>query len=331
MLRPGPGLATESFEPATGLRNGVLQTVFNPVLRRQQLSLLFRRQELLGGSVAIDWVVPTPGVECTSVALFLPGASRCSPDEGGLVHHLMCGLRRDAPAVACAYFVPACLGGLATTPCVPGSAYCATDHLTHVFEAVSRAHPGVPVRVIAASMGSALFTNWAARRASHARCVHSCLLLCFGGSIRETVRAVDEQWFWARAILRKWKGALDHGRLREFERSHVGFSAESLMRARTLRAWDEATLPLYGFASLERMLDAADVHACFGEFGVPTTILNADDDPICPTSRLREHERAMPNVRVVSTPCGGHLGWIDGFAQHCHWAQRAVHAFVSAS
>ena len=107
------------------------------------------------------------------------------------------------------------------------------------------------------------------------------------------------------------------------------FDARGLWRVRTLRQFDERyTAPHGGFR------DAADYYArtsslkVIERIRVPTLILHAADDPLIPDGPFRDPSiAANPNVLLVLTGRGGHVGFIARASAHedRRWAEnRAV-------
>ena len=107
------------------------------------------------------------------------------------------------------------------------------------------------------------------------------------------------------------------------------YDTRGLWRVRTLRQFDDRiTAPHGGFG------DAADYYARASSVGViaririPTLILHAADDPLIPAGPFFDPSIAgNPNVLLVLTGRGGHVGFIAGASPHedRRWAEnRAV-------
>jgi len=113
-----------------------------------------------------------------------------------------------------------------------------------------------------------------------------------------------------------------------------GFNLERLMAATSLEAWDKELLPLYGYDSIEEMMDHVDSVDGVTKLDFPCIFINSDDDPVCPSSRFLEDTklRERPNVIIVATPHGGHIGWQEGlfFASECRWISDSCTEYVEA-
>ena len=188
---------------------------------------------------------------------------------------------------------------------------------------------------------------------SHCTPVQHCSV---AWQVRETADATDNYgWLHGFAgsaissfIVGKWKDVLARGfaydqkhfldHLHSVESSRPRFNADALLKANTFREWDAAVAPAYGFASVDEMYSQSDVSAVtLWEYRVPSMLINAIDDPICPAGRMKGGEYAQPHLAVITTRQGGHLGWIDGRVQRnrpasqCSWLRSVTLEFVAAA
>jgi predicted alpha/beta-fold hydrolase len=90
------------------------------------------------------------------------------------------------------------------------------------------------------------------------------------------------------------------------------FDAAGALVCRTVREFDEAiTRRTFGFASVDDYYRASGSAARLPSVMVPLLCVQAKDDPIAVDAAVpREAAAANPNVALVVTPSGGHLGWI---------------------
>jgi len=73
---------------------------------------------------------------------------------------------------------------------------------------------------------------------------------------------------------------------------------------------DAFTAPLSGFGDAATYYRRCSAAPLLAHIRVPTTILAAGDDPIVPLTPLSDTPRS-PSTRLITTPHGGHLGFID--------------------
>lgn len=295
-----------------------------------------------GGTVAIDWMERS---NPSAIAVFFPQAGNGTVREGGLVSLLMQVLHDHG--LSCGFVVYRNMGGLPTTSLtLPGSAYCSTDDATFIFRAVRLAHPSLPVMVIAASLGSAVFTNWAARHRDEVKALRigPALLLGFGHSVQATTRASDAYPLLhgvggpplSSLLINTWRDACDKDVVCRLC-AEMGLDANQFYSARTFRAWDEMMAPIYGFSTAEEMYAQADVVNAFACYDVPSILVNSRDDILTPASRF--HEQPMydrPHLKFVATNQGGHLGWIESLPNatapdaHAPWICALAREFAAA-
>jgi predicted alpha/beta-fold hydrolase len=118
----------------------------------------------------------------------------------------------------------------------------------------------------------------------------------------------------------------------EKARAHPGFvDVAAACRARTFAAYDSAvTAPLFGFADARDYWRRASSRPHLAAIARPTLLLNALDDPFVPPESLPKPQELSPHVRLVVTPRGGHVGFVDGrWPWRCDsWAERRALDFL---
>jgi len=104
---------------------------------------------------------------------------------------------------------------------------------------------------------------------------------------------------------------------------------ERIMKSRTFREFDDAaTAPLHGFR------DANDYYARSSSLGylskitTPVLCISAADDPFLPREALeRARAAASPSVHFVTTPHGGHVGFVG--ESMTYWAEELAVAWLN--
>jgi hypothetical protein len=164
------------YSPSLWFRSGLLQTVLAQTAHKVQPGLMPKMVRQLipvvsGGTVSLSWFGDEEAhSEPNIVVVGLPGAGSCFPDHG-LIPTLLCHLYHRlgrpsdggtrGPRVSCAVATYQGLAGLPLdSPKLPGSAYCSTDDMAALIAAARDRHPSAVIVVVAASFGTALFTNW---------------------------------------------------------------------------------------------------------------------------------------------------------------------------
>lgn len=97
--------------------------------------------------------------------------------------------------------------------------------------------------------------------------------------------------------------------------------------AQTIRAFDDdVTAPLAGFKDAMEYYEYSSVHRRLHEIAVPTTIVADKHDPIVPAWMFDKLDpSSLPNIRVIETEYGGHLGYYQHAAGKglSRWADSA--------
>lgn len=102
--------------------------------------------------------------------------------------------------------------------------------------------------------------------------------------------------------------------------------------ARTFRQLDDAaTAPLHGFADADDYYSRSSSLGFLPKIAVPTLCLSACDDPFQPEEALERARRAAsPAVRMVLTPRGGHVGFLEGAPfRLTSWAEKSAVAWLA--
>ena len=119
----------------------------------------------------------------------------------------------------------------------------------------------------------------------------------------------------------------------EKARGHPRFvDVAAARRARTFAAYDAAvTAPLFGFADARDYWRRASSRPYLAAIARPTLLLSALDDPFIPADSLPKPPELSAHVRLVVTPRGGHVGFVDGRWpwRSGSWAERRALDFLA--
>jgi hypothetical protein len=97
---------------------------------------------------------------------------------------------------------------------------------------------------------------------------------------------------------------------------------DRVMRSRTFREIDDsATAPLHGFRDADDYYTRSSSIHFLPKITTPTLCISAEDDPFLPREALdRARAAASPSVQFVTTPHGGHVGFVG--ASMTYWAEE---------
>jgi uncharacterized protein len=110
------------------------------------------------------------------------------------------------------------------------------------------------------------------------------------------------------------------------------YDVRGVRAVRTVRQFDERyTAPHAGYRDAEDYYARASSLPVIRDIRVPALVVHADDDPIIPGRHFRDASIASnPQVLLVVTPRGGHVGFVAGAARadaDRRWAENRVVEF----
>lgn len=111
---------------------------------------------------------------------------------------------------------------------------------------------------------------------------------------------------------------------------HPGlYDAEPILRARTLRAFDDiVTAPLHGFLDAQDYWTRASSLPDLHRIATPTLLVHARNDPFLPGRYLPGAAQLSASIEVEFTEEGGHCGFVSGrFPGHLAWLPHRLLAF----
>jgi predicted alpha/beta-fold hydrolase len=134
----------------------------------------------------------------------------------------------------------------------------------------------------------------------------------------------------ARVYARHFLATLKRGALEKLERFPGLYDRDTVLRARSLRAFDNVvTAPLHGFRDTDDYWTRASAKPHLSGIRVPTLLLNARDDPFLPGAALPTEREVSPAVKLEFPDRGGHVGFVTApFPGRIEWLpRRLLHFF----
>lgn len=204
------------------------------------------------------------------------------------------------------------------------------DEIGWIVQRMRRRAPG-PLYAVGVSLGGNALARWAGLQAGAARgllqglaVVSAPLDLSASGTAlgRGLNRAIYTRMFMRTLVpkaLAKW-------------RQYPGlFDREAVLRARDLRAFDDAfTAPVHGFLGVSDYWLRASAFPVLGDIAVPALLLNARNDPFVPAESLPERASVGDRVTLWQPPHGGHVGFAQGrWPGHVLAMPRAVTSWLA--
>ncbi len=316
-------LTPQPFVPARWLRNPHVQTVYGALFAPAP-RVAFRRErwdtpdgdfvdvDLVPGPSGTPWVHLFHGLEGSSNSPYARMLMKRVADRGwcGSVLHFR-GCSGEPNRLARAYH--------------SGD----TEEVDWFLRRLRGMAGDVPFYAAGVSLGGNAFTKWlgivgddAKPLVSAAAAISAPLDLMAAGD------ALGKGF--GRAYSRHFLTTLKRGALERLERFPGLFDREAVVRARSLRDFDNVvTAPLHGFRDTDDYWTRASAKPHLAGIRVPTLILNARDDPFLPESALPSERDVSPAVKLEFPSHGGHVGFVTGpFPGHIEWLpQRLLHFF----
>ncbi|XP_077208758.1 phospholipase ABHD3 isoform X4 [Paroedura picta] len=111
------------------------------------------------------------------------------------------------------------------------------------------------------------------------------------------------------------------------------FNMNLVMKAKTIREFDKQfTSVMFGYPTIDDYYTDASPFHRLKTVGIPVLCLNSMDDVFSPNHAIPvEMAKQNPNVALVLTSCGGHIGFLEGlWPRKCTYMDRVFKQFVQA-
>jgi predicted alpha/beta-fold hydrolase len=278
-----------------------------------------------GDFVDVDWL---PGRPAAPMLLVLHGL------EGNARSHYVGGLFGLAAARgwrAGVIYFRSCSGELNRLPRFYHSGD--TGDLDHVLRTVADRDPSVRIGVVGISIGGNVLLKWLGEQGDVApKMVVGAVAISVPFDLAACARVMDcglQKRLYTASFMRSFRR-----KTRAKARAHPDFvDVAAALRARTFAAYDRVvTAPLHGFADEVDYWRRASSGPYLAAIRRPTLLLNALDDPFVPAASLPDPRTLPPTVRAEYTPCGGHVGFVEGWPwRSTSWAERRAVEFLAAA
>jgi predicted alpha/beta-fold hydrolase len=198
-----------------------------------------------------------------------------------------------------------------------------TSDADFVIRTLAGREPGVPLFAAGASLGGNVLLKWLGENPGQAMITAAAAVstpydLSAGSRHLETLVG----GFYVRGFLKtlRPKAFRVAGR---FPEATARIDLGRVARCRTFWDFDDAaTGPLHGFAGAEDYYARSSSLGFLSRIETPTLCVSAEDDPFLPASVLpRVRAAASPRVTLVTTPRGGHVGFVSRSGVR-YWAEE---------
>jgi len=200
-----------------------------------------------------------------------------------------------------------------------------TTDLDHVVRTLAAREPGVALAAAGVSLGGNVLLKWLGENPNQ-RAVRAAATISVPYDLAAGARHLTSPIgrFYTRHFLPTLCAKIG-GLAERFPEVARAVDMPAAGRARDFHAFDDAaTAPLHGFAGAADYYARSSSLGFVGRITTPTLCISAEDDPFLPRRVLDEvRAAASPEVSVLVTRRGGHVGFVEGTSPRraAYWAE----------
>lgn len=319
------------------LPGGHAQTIYPLLIKPGARAYWRERWETPDGDfIDLDWndvavgsrenTQPTvsPGVQQRPLVVLFHGL------EGSSNSHYALALMRELSAAGWAGVVAHFRGCSGEANRLPRAYHSGdSDEIDWILRRLKQGQPTSPIYAVGVSLGGNALLKWLGERGSDA-----AELLCAAAAVSAPVDLAACGRHLGRGVNRVYSrhflNTLKPRAAAKLERFPGIFDERRLREACTIYQFDDAvTAPLHGFSSADDYWARASSKPWLPAIGLPTLLLNAQNDPFLPPGSLPRPDQVSRAVRIEFPQHGGHVGFVTGsLPGRIDWLpQRLLHFF----
>uniref|UniRef100_W5M1C3 Phospholipase ABHD3 n=2 Tax=Lepisosteus oculatus TaxID=7918 RepID=W5M1C3_LEPOC len=326
-------VVSETYYPTFWCWEGRIQTLLRPFITAKPW--VEYRNELLkmadGGQISLDWFDNDdserhPDAATRPTVLLLPGLTGTSR-ESYILH--MVQQSREL-GYRCVVFNNR---GVSNERLLTPRTYCAanTEDLEAAIAHIQSITSAAPLVAAGVSMGGMMLANYLGQKGRET-CLRAAAVFSAGWDVFECTASLEKPL--NRLLFNSYlTSCLQASVQRHRQILEKLFDIDSIMKANTIREFDERfTSIMFGYPSNDDYYrDASPCHK-LKSVQVPTLCLNAADDVFSPGGAIPvEAVRQNPNLAMLVTAHGGHIGFLEGlWPRHSTYMDRVFRQFIKA-
>jgi len=304
------------YRPTPWILSGHLMTVFGALFRPLP-SISFERILLTvdntGGTIAVDW--HSRPHHHQPILLLLHGLTGGS--DNAYIRWMILSASSKLNLCCVVAHAPGCGQSKLTSP----KSYCAasTDEVRASLKYIrSMVGEGTPIFAIGYSLGAGILTKFLGEEGNQCS-LQGAIVCCASFDMHLSTNKL-EQWLNIRTYNRRLTNNLI-GYVKQHEEhfstldSKLNLNLNNAYQSKTLRDFDtHVIVPIFGFRDVEHYYTEASSNKWLKYIHVPTLVLSAEDDPICPIDGLPNDDVLQnPDIITIKTLEGGHVSYLQGW------------------
>uniref|UniRef100_H3B2C2 Phospholipase ABHD3 n=1 Tax=Latimeria chalumnae TaxID=7897 RepID=H3B2C2_LATCH len=328
-------IVQEKYYPTLWCFSGRLQTLVR-VFIKSRPAVSYRNERIRtvdGGQISLDWLDNVCSERYNDpvtrpIVLILPGITGNSR-QTYVLHMVRQAARHGYRSVV---FNNRGFGG---EELLTPRTFCAanSEDLERVIDHVRELYPRAPLLAVGVSMGGMILLNYLARKGSEETGIFGALTFSISWNAKESCISLEKPLnlllFNLHLASNLRKAVYRH---REVLQTKV--DVDYVLQSRTIREFDERyTSQMFGYESCPDYYHDASPYHKLSQIKVPVLCLNAADDPFSPLHTIPlEMARKLPNVALLVTSHGGHIGFLEGLYPRCeNYMDRVFGQFIKAA
>ncbi|XP_028659498.2 phospholipase ABHD3 [Erpetoichthys calabaricus] len=326
-------VVSETYYPTFWCWEGRIQTLIRPFITAKPW--VEYRNELIktadGGQISLDWFdnddnTHYPDVATRPTILLLPGLTGTSR-ESYILHMIK---QSEELGYRCVVFNNR---GVSGERLLTPRTYCAanTEDLEAVIDHIQETFSSAPLMAAGVSMGGMMLANYLGRKGRET-CLRAAAVFSAGWDVFECTASLEKPFnrFLFNSYLTSCLQASVNRHKQVLEKL---LDIDSVMKAKTIREFDERfTSVMFGYSTNEEYYrDASPCHK-LKSIQIPLLCLNAADDVFSPGHAVPvEAAKQNPNIAVLLTAYGGHIGFLEGvWPRHNTYMDRVFRQYIQA-
>ncbi|CAI9573277.1 unnamed protein product [Staurois parvus] len=321
------------YRPTFWCVGGRLQTIVRVLLLSRPRPTY--RNEVIstadGGQISLDWTdnedsTHFPESSSRPTILLLPGLTGNS--QQSYILHLV--RQAHTNGYRCVVFNNRGFGG---EELLTHRTFCAanTEDLSRVVEHVRSRYLGAPLLAVGVSMGGMVLLNYLASTGSRSH-LQAALVFSTPWDVFASTTSLERPLNYL-LFNRNLASGMRNTILKYRDIIGKVMDVEHILQSRSIREFDERyTSVVFGYRSCDDYYHHASPCNKLGKVRTPVLCVNAEDDPFSPPQAIPVNEAlANPNVALLITAHGGHIGFLEGaFPNQQRYMDRIFSQFMEA-